>query len=137
MDFKNNTVEEINDIQKKLENGPFFKTIGFEFADFKEGEVIIKLKLNNNLLNTEGFLHGGVIATMLDNIIGMTMKTLTKQPLVTINLDIQYIKSINEGNVYARANILKKSGRILVGEGELFDEKKSVLAKGIGSWKVM
>jgi hypothetical protein len=43
----------------------------------------------------------------------------------------------HSGTVYARANVFKQSGRILMGEGEITDTDGNLLVKGSGTWKSM
>jgi acyl-coenzyme A thioesterase PaaI-like protein len=74
---------------------------------------------------------------MLDNIIGMTMRSIRKSSLVTVQLNIHYLSSVSKGTIYAKANICKQSGRILAGEGEITDSEGNLLSKGSGTWKSM
>jgi uncharacterized protein (TIGR00369 family) len=69
----------LEDVQKSFESSPFFSHIGFEIIRFEEGNCMIKLNIREHLLNINGTLHGGVHATMLDFILGMTIRSVTKQ----------------------------------------------------------
>lgn len=127
----------VEDIRKKFENNPFFSHIGFEIVRFEEGNVIIKLNIKEYLLNVNGTLHGGVHATMLDNILGMVTRSVTKARVVTTNLTIHYLASMSEGEIFAEAKVLQQGYKLAFTEGEIKDSKGNVIAKGIATFKLI
>lgn len=127
----------VEDIRKKFENNPFFSHIGFEIVQFEEGNVIIKLNIKENLLNVNGTLHGGVHATMLDNILGMVTRSVTKARVVTTNLTVHYLASMSEGEIFAEAKVLQQGYKLAFTEGEIKDSKGNVIAKGIATFKLI
>ena len=51
--------------------------------------------------NSRGFLHGGVLAALCDNIMGMSLGTVIDNPnanIVTINLALDYLGSAKVGD---------------------------------------
>lgn len=111
--------------------------MGFEIIRFQEGEVLLKLPITPQLLNANETLHGGVHATMLDLILGMAIRTTTKTRCVTINLNVNYLASAFSGDIFATGKIIKQGYRTVIAEGELFDEREELLAKGIGTFKLI
>lgn len=126
----------VEDVRKIYENGSFVSHLGFQIALFEEGNVILELPIGNHLLNVNNTVHGGVYATMLDNILGMTFRSIVKYPVLTMNLNIHYIDSIHEGKMVATAKLLKQGYKTLVGEGGITDGNGKLLAKGIGTFKI-
>ncbi|HET7657793.1 MAG TPA: PaaI family thioesterase [Bacillales bacterium] len=119
------------------EESPFFKHFGFEFVEFTEGKVTLKLDVHHALLNTGNILHGGVYATLIDNIIGLTACSITNQPLVTVQLNVHFLASVKTGTIYATAKVDRIGRQLVTGEGEIVDEKGTLLAKGSGTFKQM
>ncbi|WP_090238882.1 PaaI family thioesterase [Lentibacillus halodurans] len=127
----------IEDVRKSFESSPFFLHIGFEIIEFREGNVLLKLPIRNQLLNANDSLHGGVHATMLDLVLGMCIRSTTKTRCTTISLNINYLAPSTEGDVYATGEILKQGYRIVTVEGEMKDENGNILAKGLGTYKLI
>ncbi|TYR81380.1 PaaI family thioesterase [Priestia megaterium] len=127
----------VADIRKKFESNPFFSHIGFEVVEFEEGRVIIKLDIKDYLLNVNGTLHGGVHATMLDFILGMVTRTVTKARVMTTNLTVHYLASSSAGEIFAEAKVLQQGYKLAFAEGEVKDAQGQLLAKGIGTFKLI
>lgn len=127
--------ETLQDIKELYEQSPFFQHIGFEFVELAEGNVTVKLDVHEAVLNTLHMLHGGIYATMIDNIIGITARSVTKRPLVTVQLNVHYLSPVEQGTIFSRGKIDHLGHRIITGEGEIVDEQGNVLAKGSGTFK--
>jgi|SRR5690625_771549 len=127
----------IDEVRESFEASPFFSHIGFEIIHFQEANVLLRLPITQQLLNANGTLHGGVHATMLDLILGMAIRTTTRTRCVTINLNINYLAPAVSGNIFASGKIIKQGYRTVAAEGELFDEQENLLAKGIGTYKLV
>jgi uncharacterized protein (TIGR00369 family) len=127
----------VEDIRKRFESNPFFLHIGFEIIQFEEGKVTIKLNIEEYLLNVNGTLHGGVHATMLDTILGMVTRSVTKAKVVTTNLTVHYLASISGGEIFAEAKVLQEGHKLAFTEGEIKDTKGNTIAKGIGTFKLI
>lgn len=127
--------ESLQDLRKLYEESPFFQHLGFEFAELKEGQVTVKLVIHEALLNTLKMLHGGIYATMIDNIIGITVRSITNRPLVTVQLNVHYLSPIKEGTIFATGKVDRLGHRLVTGEGTIVDEQGNVLARGSGTFK--
>ncbi|HEX6922816.1 MAG TPA: PaaI family thioesterase [Bacillales bacterium] len=127
--------ESLRELRKMYEESPFFQHIGFELVELEKGNVTVKLEIHEALLNTLNMLHGGIYATMIDNIIGITVRSVTSQPLVTVQLNVHYLEPVSKGVVFSRGRIDRLGHRIVSGEGEILDQDGNVLAKGSGTFK--
>lgn len=125
------------EVKKSFESSPFFSLVGFQILHFEEGNVKIKLPVSERLLNANRTLHGGVHATMLDVIMGMTIRSITKTRCSTINLNVSYLEAIDEGEIFATGKIIKQGYRIVQAEGQLESIDGNLLAKGIGSFRLI
>lgn len=127
----------IQNIRESFEKSAFYSNMGFEIIDFEEGKVLLKLPINERLLNVNETLHGGVHAAMLDQVLGMVTRVTTKTRCATINLNINYLAPSTDGSIFATAKIVQQGYRIVTAEGEVYDEQGKVLAKGIGTFKLI
>nr|WP_026045588.1 PaaI family thioesterase [Paenisporosarcina sp. TG-14] len=126
----------IQDIRESFEKSRFFSYIGYEIIEFQENMVLLKLPINEEFLNVNNTLHGGVHAAMLDQVLGMVTRVTSKTRCATINLNINYLAPSMSGSIYAKANIVQHGYRIATAEGEIYDEQGKTLAKGIGTFKL-
>lgn len=127
----------IDEVRESFESSPFFSHIGFEIIHFEEGNVLLKLPVHEKLYNVNGTLHGGVHATMIDLILGMAIRSTTKTRCTTMNLNLNYLAPASGGEIQAKGRILKQGYRIVTAEGELYDQEGEMIAKGIGTFKLI
>ncbi|SET34738.1 acyl-CoA thioesterase [Salinibacillus kushneri] len=127
----------ITEIRERFKDSPFISHIGLEIVDFQEGNIQLKLLVKEKLFNVNGTMHGGVHATVLDTVMGMTTRSITKAPCLTINLNIHYLSPSKSGVVYAKGSIIHRGYRMATVEGEMTDSDGTILAKGIGTFKLL
>ncbi|MEK4425789.1 PaaI family thioesterase [Solibacillus sp. FSL K6-1523] len=127
----------IDTIRKNFNQNEFINLIGFESENLEERAIKLKLSIREELLNNNGSLHGGVHATMLDTILGMTIRYKTKLPCTTINLNINYLNTATSDEVYATGKILRQGYKNVTAEGEMYDSNGVLLAKAIGTFKLL
>ncbi|WP_408010392.1 PaaI family thioesterase [Pseudalkalibacillus sp. A8] len=124
-------------IRYDFESSPFFQLLGFRLVEVNEDEVVLELPLEEKLMNTYMNLHGGVYATLIDNIISMKMRAVYAQPVITVDLNIKYIAPVNSGSITAKAEVYGNGRKIKMGEGAVYDQEGNLLAKGYGTFKVI
>ena len=96
----------------------FDKNLDLKFSEKGPGDIEYKLAIQRKHLSSPGVGHGGVIAAMMDAIIGTTAlsKVFPEKKLVsTIEFKINYFKPIFEDD-------------ILIGTGEVEFQGKSIIA---------
>ncbi len=66
--------------------------------------------------NSRGFLHGGVLAALCDNVMGISLGAVLNKPnanIVTINLALDYVGSAEIGNaVLIEPRVIRAGGSI-------------------------
>ncbi|MFJ7832468.1 PaaI family thioesterase [Peribacillus sp. NPDC097197] len=127
----------VEDIRNQFESSPFFAYIGFEVIQFEEGNVRLKLNIEEHMLNVNGTLHGGIHATMLDTILGIVIRSLTKARVVTTSLTVHYLGSLSAGEIFAEAKVLQQGYKTAFAEGEIKDSAGNLIAKGTGVFKLI
>jgi uncharacterized protein (TIGR00369 family) len=127
----------LNHETKNIDQSPFSHLLGIKTVQFEKGEVILQLPIEESHKNGIETVHGGVIATLIDNIIGATIASIVDLPSTTINLNIQYLAPVEKGILTAKANILHLGYKIVTGEGIITDQENNLIAKGSGTFKVL
>ena len=80
-----------------------------------------------------GYAHGGLAATLLDEVMGVPLNLQTPQVNVTKELSLEYKKAIaTPGVVLARCWVEKEEGRRVWVRGHLEDGDGGILVTGRG-----
>ncbi|WP_368505436.1 PaaI family thioesterase [Alkalihalophilus sp. As8PL] len=124
-------------VEQSITGSPFFKHMGFKITEFEEDRVVLTFEMQNHAININGNLHGGVQASMLDIVMGMAIRALTRKDCVTLNLNIHYLVAVSKGVLTATATIIQKGYKIVTVEADLKTEEGLVVSKGIGTFKVI
>ncbi len=119
-------------------NSPFNKHLGMKVKHFSEGDVVLQLTIKDSHLNVNDTAHGGVYFSLLDSVMGATVRSTVKNPITTISMNINYFSPIKEQDIVtAKAKIIQKGNSIVTAEGEISDETGKVISKAIGTFKIM
>lgn len=97
-----------------------------------EGGLAADYTLRPEMLNPVGLLHGGMIAAMMDDIIGATIFALGRPDFyTTVDLSVDYFASASEGEVVtARTRLVKPGRQVIYAECDLFNAEGRLLARG-------
>lgn len=100
---------------------------------------IIGLRLATPHTNSRGIVHGGLIATLADNAMGLSCGVHMKEPgrLVTISLNVDYLGSANIGQWLAiETNFVKAGGSICFAQS-LITADGTPCARASATFKIM
>ena len=94
--------------------------IGPLYARRNEDGVAVGLRVDERHLNTRGFLHGGVIAALLDIAFNDNVSARGSLSAVTANLTVQYVAKSRPGDwLEASASSVDVGRRLAHARGEL------------------
>jgi hypothetical protein len=98
-------------------------------------ESLILVSLGSGLDGGKQRLHGGVIATLLDQVMGVLISFLHENTSATAEMKVKYKKVITTpAVVLCRASIVKEKGRWIETKGCIEDGRGNVFAEGSGSF---
>lgn len=97
----------------------------------EEGKIEIQFTVEKYMLNPIGILHGGIMATMLDEVMGAACFTLGRPVgYATINMNLDYLNPAKVGEkVIAKGTIVRAGKTVVHAEAILVNEDEKVLAK--------
>ncbi|GIP32760.1 PaaI family thioesterase [Paenibacillus sp. J2TS4] len=126
---------------QKLEQsvrGTFWEELGAKLVSLSEDKVMISLEAEDRHLNHIGILHGGVHASLLDNVMGLAaMIARPNDRIVTTNLNVHYVAPLKKGTNYAVGEVLHLSRKIVTTQGRLYSEEGGVGSFGTGSYRLI
>jgi uncharacterized protein (TIGR00369 family) len=99
----------------------------------EEGSVTVEFTVRPEMTNPVKGFHGGVMAAIVDDVIGMTVFTLGSKSFYTsVNLILDFFAPAKEGDVItATTRIIKRGQQIVNAECELrLPSKQRLIAKG-------
>lgn len=106
---------------------------------FHKDGVTVACAVRPELLNSQGVLHGGVTATLVDAAVGMSsVRHLNGKRLVTtVELKLNYFLPITEGRITARGRLLRVGSSLIVGSVEVKDHRRRLAAFGTATYKIL
>lgn len=104
----------------------FIKDVGYKAIHMERGYLESRLKIQNRHRQQDNFIHAGVIATMADHTAGYAGFSLVPEDyrILTIEFKINFLEPAYGDALICRSRILREGGQILVGESEVFDQRK-------------
>jgi uncharacterized protein (TIGR00369 family) len=121
----------------KFEESPFWNWLGLEAHHVEPGEVQLKLAIRPEFLNVVRSVHGGVYASILDTTMGFTVRSLAGCPVVTVNMNISFLKATNEGTLWSKGRIISMGRSLAMVEAYIYDDEKKPLAHSTGTFKMV
>jgi uncharacterized protein (TIGR00369 family) len=107
---------------------------GLNLAPQKEGDkVTLRFTPSKPHLGFSKAVHGGITASLLDEVIGVACGQKSDGKCATVELTVRYKRPLLEGvEVFAEGWCSGADGKIMLGEGRVTDGKGNVLATGTG-----
>lgn len=117
---------------------PFNTLLGLQLEKVHKDGLTLRLPVEAKLLNSAGTLHGGALATLADACVGMaTYRHYGGRPITTVELKISYFRPVTKGRIFARARLVRTGVTLSIGQVEIRDEAKNLLAIAIVTYLLM
>jgi uncharacterized protein (TIGR00369 family) len=118
------------------EGNPRGMRLWFERDDQRQ-RVVGRFQLGPEYQGAAGFVHGGIIATVLDEVMSKVSRFLDVRA-VTAELTVEYLKPVHIGqDLIVEGFHARREGRQLYHEGEIRDAAGTLLARGRGLFVVV
>lgn len=113
----------------------FVKVLGIKLIDISDNEAIGIMKVKKNMKNYMSYLHGGVIASLIDTVAFFPGKLLPSgRNITTTSLEIKYIRPVTIGEILtAHAKILHLGKKLGIVEVSVTNPEGKLVAKGVVS----
>jgi acyl-CoA thioesterase len=118
---------------------PFWSLLGLELVAVKKGWAKIRLPFSEKLANGIGSAHGGAIFSPADSAIGMALVGLLNkdETVSTLEMKINFLKPLTGGEIVAEAKIIHRGTMTAIGDVEVRDEDKNLVAKGLATYAIV
>jgi acyl-coenzyme A thioesterase 13 len=110
---------------------PVSKWLNGTLVEVEHGSLTVEFIVTKEMCNPAHILHGGIAATMLDDIIGMTIFSMGHTVFYsTVNLSVDYLFSAKIGEkLRVKSKIIRVGKKIAHAEGEIRNEDGHYIAK--------
>lgn len=120
----------------------FAALVNYRIVRWEAGAAEITVALDARHANRSGFMHGGVLTTVIDAACGLVgVHSEAGEPLrraATLALTTQFIAAAQAGDtIFARAS-LKGGGRsVFFATCEVFDQSERLIGRGDGTFRII
>lgn len=114
-------------------DSPFAELLGIRLESWEAGTVWARLDVRGAKVNNPlGFLHGGVVASLSDHVMGLAMLSVLPEDeaFSTIELKVNYLRAVREdGPLRAVGRVLKLGRTLGVVESDVFDASTALVGR--------
>ncbi len=120
--------------------GTYLEFLGFRLTAWKEGFARLEMPVRPDHRNTVGFLHGGVIASLLDiaGAVAGSYGIADEIVSITINQNCAYMAPHRGNTVVAEGELIRTTASMFFTQSKLIDPDDDLLcATATGTYKPM
>jgi len=111
---------------------PVAMLVGFAFDEVEEGRVVMSLVPDEVHYNPLGTVHGGILATLLDTVMGCAVHSTlgAGRGYTTLSISVNYIRAVTvaTGPVVASGTIEHAGRSTAIARGTVHDAKGRLIA---------
>ncbi|MGH2747456.1 MAG: PaaI family thioesterase [Actinomycetota bacterium] len=120
-----------------LKRQSFSTHVGAELAVFEAGRAELVLDVGDHLLQQNGFVHGGVVAYLVDNAITFAGGSVLGPNVLTQEYKVSFVRPAVGARLIARAAVVHHSRRQAVCRCDVYatgaDEEEKLCATALGT----
>jgi uncharacterized protein (TIGR00369 family) len=130
------TAAQLERIQKAFDDLPFAKLIGIELDQVNEGVATLGLGVRNDLMQNNGVVHGGAIASLIDTAAAFAILSVlpSGERVTTVDLTISYLRPLTTGRARATARVVRAGRRLITVSGEVLDDGGKPVATALTTY---
>jgi uncharacterized protein (TIGR00369 family) len=123
--------EKILKICNESNKGTLMETLKIEYIDVGENYLLAKMPVTPQVHQPDGVLHGGATVALAESVGSMASHIFldTKEFFVRgLEISANHVKSIREGDVYARAEVVHKGRTTQIWDIKVTDKDGNLIS---------
>lgn len=117
-------------------NNSFNSHIGYEFLEVDINRGYARMKCKDELLNPYGSVHGGVLLSLADAVVGTTA-CMCGYFVTTVSCNLNFLlPAVNTEYIYCEATLLRAGKHLMVYQVKITDDAGKLLDSGEYSYFV-
>ena len=123
-------------IHEAFASVPYAKFLGLELGEMKPGAASLHLEVRDELRQTQGVVHGGVVASLIDTASAFAVVTQLEpnERVTTTDLTIHYLRPVTAGRLSATARTVRAGRRLFVLSVEVMDDQQRMVATAVTTY---
>lgn len=123
----------VQEIEQKLLIGPYHQWLGLKVLSAGEGEIELSAGFRDEwIVNPAGgYIHGGILATLVDLAADWALVAFTGKGVPTLNLHVDYHRPA-KGDLTVKAKVIKRGKLASSAEAWVYDAEGRLVASGRG-----
>ena len=129
--YMNEYKEKILSVCNEIRANTLMETLDIEFTDVGENFIVAKMPVSPKVHQPDGVLHGGAtvaLAESLGSAASYVFLDGQKFYVRGIEISANHVRSVKEGFVYGRANILHKGKTTQLWEIKITDDQDQLIS---------
>lgn len=121
-----------------LYEGTYLEFLGFKLIDWKDGYARIEMPVRGEHRNTVGYLHGGIISSLLDiaGAVAGSYGDAKDSVSITVNLNVNFMAPHRAQSVVAEGELVRTTTSLFFAQAKLLDpENNRLCATATGTYK--
>jgi uncharacterized protein (TIGR00369 family) len=104
----------------------------WEFLSSRDGHAEMSWSPTPDMANPFGSVHGGIVATAIDEACGTALMPLIETPSApTVSLNVEYLHPVPIGGTYTvLGDIVRKGRAIAIADARILNEEGTTLVRG-------
>ena len=134
--------EPLERVRARARENSFWRYLGVEVAEAREGWVRLRVPVRDELRNAAGApVHGGVYSALVHMAVGGALSTMHEASAggvgqTTLDLNVSFIGA-GTGDVFAEGRILRRGRTIAFGEATIADAAGKLLEVGRATYMIL
>lgn len=127
----------LNFTEEIRKQSPFINLLGLSIVKLEHGHCQSLLEIKDSFLNKHKFVHGGIIYSLADISMGVTVYSVINkdEETSTIEIKINYLKPVIERILTCDAHMIQKVKNVAVLEAEIKADD-ILVAKALGTFYI-
>ena len=122
-----------------VNRSPYFSLLSMEIKDLEWGTSVLEVELEEKHLQPFGYVHGGVIASVMDAAAFWAVFPQVKDGLglTTVEIKVNYLAPIQKGKLVAKGQCIKIGRTLALGEVFISGSEGNLLAHGTATMMIV
>lgn len=126
----------LNRARNAFASVPYARFLGLELGDLADGQVSVHLQVRDELLQNQGVVHGGALASLIDTASAFAVLSQIdiNERVTTTDLTIHYLRPVTSGRMTATARVIRGGRRLFVLSVDVSNNDGSLLATAVTTY---
>jgi len=126
-------------ISTLINRSPYFSLLSMEIKDLEWGTCVLEVELEEKHLQPFGYVHGGVIASVMDAAAFWAVFPQVKDGmgLTTVEIKVNYLAPVKKGKLVAKGRCIKIGKTLALGEAYISSAEGNLLAHGTATMMIV